>query len=108
MANQNFSCGIYRIRNTVTGECYIGQSKQMFTRWYSHLERLASGKHICPKFQRSYDSFSAAAFAFEILELCEPGKLNEREFFNMCKHRPTLNEAIPDYDAVDLTAEVIN
>jgi hypothetical protein len=107
MTGKNWNCGIYCIRNTVTGECYVGQSKQVFGRWYSHFERLANGKHVCPKFQKSFDAFSAAAFTCEILELCEPSKLTEREFFNMCKHRPTLNEAVPDYDAVDLTKEVI-
>jgi hypothetical protein len=105
MANQN--CGIYCIRNTITGDCYVGQSIAVFGRWASHMERLVKGKHICPRFQASFDACSAAAFTFQILELCPPSKLTEREFYNMCKLRPTLNEAVPDYDAVDLTQEVI-
>jgi hypothetical protein len=82
MTGKNWNCGIYCIRNTVTGECYVGQSKQVFGRWYSHFERLANGKHVCPKFQKSFDAFSAAAFKSPKMALfakkCDAPRLSNR------------------------------
>lgn len=71
--------GIYIIRNTVNGKVYIGQSRRLNNRHYSHFHTLEKGRHFNKHLQRSYNNYGAEAFEFEILEYCDVENLDERE-----------------------------
>ncbi|MBA4542918.1 GIY-YIG nuclease family protein [Thermoactinomyces daqus] len=71
--------GIYAIENTVTGECYVGQSKNIEARFQQHMAMLAKGEHHSIKLQKAYDSMGIGAFAFKILEICDVDSLDAKE-----------------------------
>lgn len=82
--------GIYIIRNKKNGKVYIGQSRRIPNREYCHFRSLEKGEHYNKHLQRSYDTYGADAFTFEILEYCDIEKLDEREKY-----------WIKQYDSVD-------
>lgn len=71
--------GIYAIENKVTGECYVGQSRNIPARFQQHISMLERGEHHSVKLQRAYDSRGIGDFTFKILELCDPEQLDEKE-----------------------------
>lgn len=71
--------GIYAIENTVTGECYIGQSKNIVARFQQHMAMLEKGEHHSFKLQKAYDSLGASVFVFKILEICDEELLDVKE-----------------------------
>lgn len=77
MANK--ICGIYGIQNTLTGEWYVGQSKDIRKRWVCHLSSFKHGKQHSKPMQEAYDRYGIEAFAFSVLEECLPHELNEKE-----------------------------
>ena len=73
--------GIYEIRNVVNDKVYIGQSKDIMSRWRDHIARLKNHKHDNQYLQNAWNKYGAEVFSFSILETCEPDfdKLNELE-----------------------------
>lgn len=68
-------CGVYQIRNVVTGERYIGGSVQVRIRCRQHLRERRSG-YICPKsLHDAFAEFGESAFVFELLLVCSRGDL---------------------------------
>lgn len=47
--------GIYRIYNIENDNTYIGQSKNIESRWNSHIEDLRDDKHHCFELQKEYN-----------------------------------------------------
>lgn len=60
-------CGIYQMRNAVTGRVYIGSSRDCRRRFSEHRGRLRRGAHINGKLQASWNKHGEAAFEFSIL-----------------------------------------
>lgn len=60
--------GIYKIQNNFNQKLYIGQSKNIYYRWYTHRSELNNKKHHCKKLQQDWNYFSEDAFSFLILE----------------------------------------
>ncbi len=63
-------CGIYKITNTITGNFYIGSSKNIDARWRDHKKRLRNNKHENKYLQNSWNKYGEQAFVFSVLELC--------------------------------------
>lgn len=66
--------GIYGIFNSETKEClYVGQSKDIDTRWREHLKRLRNKKHPRQDFVEWFylNGASEGLLSFKILEECE-------------------------------------
>lgn len=76
---KNDLCGVYKITCVANGKCYIGQSKNIRKRWYSHKSLLKKNKHENKYLQRLYNKYGVEQFTYEILELCSIEKLDERE-----------------------------
>lgn len=55
-------CGIYKIVNKVTGQCYVGQSQRVKKRLKEHFRLLRWNKHTNPHLQNSYNKYGAEAF----------------------------------------------
>ena len=83
-------CGIYLIRNTVSGLCYVGQSSDINRRWRGHLhmlrrqsERALLGLPLSRRPNRrllnSWMKHGESAFEFSVLELCDVSDLTEKE-----------------------------
>lgn len=74
-------CGIYKITNQLTGEAYIGQSKNVYKRWTEHL-RCGVGAVPVSNSNQLYFSMKrdgAWNFSFELLEACQPEELDQKE-----------------------------
>lgn len=76
--------GIYMIGNDVNNKVYIGQSKDILTRWYAHKSK---GRATSKPFNSEYYSelhsdmreFGLEHFFIEIIEECEENVLDEKE-----------------------------
>lgn len=60
--------GVYALRNTVTGCCYIGSSKDIHTRWLTHRSELNRKEHANLNLQRDWDHYGEGAFTVDILQ----------------------------------------
>lgn len=73
-------CGIYKITNQETGECYIGQAIDIRRRWMDHCK---AGLGIdTPQGNQLYAAmlnYGLDVFSFELLLECESDQLNENE-----------------------------
>lgn len=63
--------GIYEIRNTQTGQCYIGQSKFVLSRWATHFAQLGTGKHTLHGLQRDWNEYGPDAFKASIIKIVD-------------------------------------
>ena len=83
--------GIYRIINTVTGDFYIGSSKNVKSRWKDH--KCKSKWKKCPNnpMYQDMQKYGIDKFEMQILEVVEPEELKgaEQQFIETLK--PTYN-----------------
>ena len=63
-------CGIYKLVNRVTGQCYVGQSQRAKKRIKEHFRLLRQNKHTNPHLQNAYNKYGADAFYGEIEVEC--------------------------------------
>ncbi len=92
--------GIYKITNLINENFYIGQSRDIYTRWKSHtlsinnnsnesVIRMAFAKHGLRNQVSKEGVFGS--FKFEIIELCQEETLLEREHYYINKLNPNYN-----------------
>ena len=62
--------GIYRIVNLISGDFYIGSSKDIERRWSEHKRKLNIKKHQNVILQRAWDKYGENNFSFEVVESC--------------------------------------
>ena len=83
--------GIYKITNTITGDFYIGSSKDIKRRWIEH--KCPSKWNRCPNNPMYIDmqNYGVDKFVFEILEVVEIASLKEAEQQFIEKLQPAYN-----------------
>lgn len=75
-------CGIYKIANEKTQQCYIGSSVKVHQRLKDHLNFLIKGTHINTSLQKAWLEHGAPAFSLSIIEVVhDPALLPERELY---------------------------
>lgn len=67
--------GIYQLRNTVNGKCYIGSTKRLVARKSKHLTTLREGNHDNAHLQNAANKYGGNSLMFEVLLLCDPENL---------------------------------
>ena len=74
------ACGIYKITNITTEECYIGQAVDIYKRWCEHC-KCGLGIDTPPgnKLYKAIQEYGLNNFTFEVIEECSPNQLNEKE-----------------------------
>ena len=82
---------VYKITNTVTGDFYVGSSKNVKSRWTSHKSHSRWKK--CPNNPLYLDmqKFGVDKFEFQVIEEVEIGQLKEMEQQFIEKLQPTYN-----------------
>lgn len=76
---EELKSGIYKITCLENGRVYIGQAKNILSRWTEHRSKLNGNYHINKHMQSAWNKYGESNFIFEVLELCENDKLNEKE-----------------------------
>ena len=74
---QNKISGVYKITNTITGDFYIGSSRNVKKRWTNHKAPSTWAIYLNLKLYQDMAQFGLNNFKFEILE--ETDNLRERE-----------------------------
>lgn len=64
-------CGIYKLVNQVTGQCYVGQSQRAKKRIKEHFRLLRLNKHTNAHLQNAYNKYGADAFYGAIEVECD-------------------------------------
>lgn len=82
--------GIYKITNKINGNCYIGQSINILSRWSRHKYGY---KNEDTRLYRSMRKHGIENYEFEIIEECEKDCLNERELYWINNIKPKYNTA---------------
>lgn len=76
----NTICGIYKITNQETNECYIGQAVDVAKRWKDHAKcGLGIDTPANNKLYKAIEEYGIWNFSWELLEKCERIQLNEKE-----------------------------
>jgi len=88
---RNKICGIYMIENLIDKKKYIGQSKNIKSRMYSHRHFLKTNTHANKFLQESWNYHGVNNFKFEIIEVCEDCDLDYYEKLYVEKYK-TANE----------------
>ena len=84
-------CGIYKITNTITGDFYIGSSKDVKRRWREHKKPSTWKRYSNNQLYLDMRKYGIENFVFEVIEEAEESFLKEKEqqFIEMLK--PTYN-----------------
>lgn len=81
--------GIYKIENMVNHKVYIGQSKNIYTRWNTHKYKLNKGTSPNKYLQNAYNKYGKDNFEFSIICECKEEELNEKEKFYISFYKST-------------------
>ena len=93
--------GIYKITNTITGDFYIGSSKNVKRRLAAHKWPSKWNQYPNNPMYLDMKKYGVDKFEFEILEVVEPEKLKEAEQQFIERLKPTYN----NYNAKGLNIE---
>ena len=84
-------CGIYKITNAITGDFYIGSSKDVKRRWASHKWKSSWNDYPNNQLYLDMKRYGTDNFVLEILEEVEIDKLKEMEQHYIETLKPTYN-----------------
>jgi hypothetical protein len=84
--------GIYKITNIINNKIYIGCSKNISSRYRSHICDLKQNKSSCRILQSAVIKYGIDNFTFEILEICD--NYYEREIILLQELKPEYNIVI--------------
>lgn len=76
-------CGIYKIENLINHKKYIGQSVDIYDRWWHHKNIVKQPYDIehYSAIHKAIKYYGIENFSFEIIEECSPKELNNREIY---------------------------
>jgi len=94
--------GIYKIKNTINNNNYIGSAKNIKRRWDRHRCGLRNNKHENIILQRAWNKYGEENFVFEIIEECNINDLLslEQTYLNL---KPKYNIGITASGGDNLT-----
>ena len=84
--------GVYKITNLINNKIYIGCSKNMSSRYRSHICDLRKGKSGCRILQKAIIKYGFINFSFEVIEVCD--NYYEREIILLQELKPEYNIVI--------------
>lgn len=91
--------GIYKITNTVTGNFYIGSSKNIYLRWTDHKKPSSLKRYKSQQLYKDFVLYSIQNFKFEIIEeLSENLKEREQYYIDILKPYYNIKENIYKYN----------
>ena len=91
---ENKIAGIYKITNIITGDFYIGSSKDIKLRWNIHKAPYTIKKHPNIKLYKAMAQYGRDNFTIEVIE--ETNSLREREQYYIEQLKPVYNDRHAD------------
>lgn len=88
----NNICGVYIITNKITGDQYVGSSKNIERRWYNYRSKGYRDKYKSYKIYMAITEYGLENFTFEVLEYCQEDIRKEREQHYIETIKPSYNE----------------
>lgn len=88
---RNKTCGVYKITNTITGDFYIGSSKDVKGRWREHKKPSTLNRYSKYPLYSDMKKYGVDKFDFQILVEVEIEQLKEKEQQFIEKLKPTYN-----------------
>ena len=82
---------VYKITNTITGDFYVGSSKDIKRRWAEHKWPSVWKKYANKQLYQDMKKYGVDKFIFQILAEAEPGQLKEMEQQFIEKLKPVYN-----------------
>lgn len=79
--------GIYCIECVPTKKKYIGQSRNIKSRWYGHKSDLRANRHGNKYLQYAFNKYKEEDFIFTILEHCTLEELTDKEVYWIAKFK---------------------
>jgi group I intron endonuclease len=76
---RNLDCGIYKIKNLINGDFYIGQSINLHKREIDHFGKLRRKESRNTHLQNAFNKYGKENFIFKVLLYCEPDQLTYYE-----------------------------
>ena len=84
--------GIYKITNTITGDFYIGSSKDVKRRWAHHKWKSTWKNYPNNPMYIDMQKYGVDKFEFQVIDEVEPEKLKEAEQKFIETLKPTYNQ----------------
>ena len=91
---QNKISGVYKITNNITGDFYIGSSKNIKKRWICHKSPSKWKLRPGMKLYQAFIKYGLDNFIFEVLE--ETADLKKREQYYIEQLKPAYNDRYAD------------
>ena len=85
-------CGIYKITNTITGDFYIGSSKDIKRRWVNHKKPSTWKRLPNNQLYQDMQKYGLDKFDFQVIAEAEPEELKEKEQQFIETLKPTYND----------------
>jgi group I intron endonuclease len=82
---------IYKIKNLINEDFYIGSTQNLNKRYYTHLNHIRTNKNTCVKLIRAVNKYGEENFSFEIIEKCSVEDLLNREQYYLDFLNPKYN-----------------
>lgn len=82
--------GIYKIENKINGKIYIGQSVDVFRRLKKHLWDINKDNNTY--LARALNRYGIENFTYEIIEICSPEELDEKEINYIKQYHSYVND----------------
>lgn len=83
--------GVYKITNSITGDFYIGSSKNIKKRWGEHKYLSYQAKRPNSKLYKAFQTYGLDNFKFEVLEETSGDKRKNREQYYIQAMNPAYN-----------------
>ena len=83
---------VYKITNAITGDFYIGSSKNVKKRWMHHKCKSTWNRYLNNQMYLDMQKYGLNKFEFQILEVVEPEELKEIEQKFIETLKPTYNK----------------
>jgi group I intron endonuclease len=88
----NYKGGIiYKINNSINNDFYIGSTRNVKKRYYTHLNHIRTNKNTCIKLIRAVNKYKEENFTFEIIEECDLNSILIREQYYIDTLNPKYN-----------------
>jgi len=71
------------LKNIVTGQMYVGSSRDVKIRWKNHRTELRGDRHHSHRLQENWNRHGEDSFVFGVIERCDEDELVEREQYWM-------------------------